>query len=107
MDTQTPETQTYVARAWYRDPAVLVNLGSFVLFVLADETFMKGLPDSWQHVAIKIVLLGNLWIRFQSSTRPVGLSAGTTREVYTIPIKGTGDGTINPGAVSDSTRSKL
>ena len=45
MDTQTGDTQTYVARAWYRDTATLFNLASFVFLVLQDDTFMKGLPD--------------------------------------------------------------
>lgn len=99
MDTQTGETQTYVARAWYRDTATMFNLLTFALLVLGDETFMKGLPDSWQHLATKVILVGNLWIRFQSSTRPVALSHGATREVYTIPVK--------DGTVSDATRRNL
>lgn len=116
MDKQTDETQLYVARGWYRDPATLFNIASFLFLVLSDGEFMKGLPDTVQHAATKFIVLFNLWIRFQSSTRPVALSQGTPREVYTIPMKGTGDGrssgtgsgtSINPGSVSDDTRSKL
>ena len=109
MDTLTAEKQTYVARGWYRDPATMFNIASFAFLVLSDGEFMKGLPDAWQHAATKLIVLFNLWIRFQSSTRPVGLSHGSTREVNTIVIKGTGDGgtNINAGSVSDSTRTKL
>lgn len=112
MDASTGSTQTYVARAWYRDTATLFNLASFAFLVLSDDTFMQGLPESWQHASTKLIVLFNLWIRFQSSTRPVGLSAGTTREVHMIPLKGTGDGgsgslTPSAGSVTESTRAKL
>ena len=110
MDKPTGEMHTYVARAWYRDTATLFNIASFVFLVFSDGEFLKGLPDSWQHVATKFIVLFNLWIRFQSSTRPVGLQEGSTREVHAIAPRttGTGDGSvINAGSVSDDTRSKL
>lgn len=100
MDSATPDTQIYVARGWYRDPATLFNLASFAFLLMGDASFMAGFPDSWRHAADKIIVAFNLWIRFQSSTRPVALSQGATREVYTIPMKG-------DASVSDSTRSKL
>lgn len=110
MDTRTDETHTYVGRVWYRDTATLFNIASFVFLVISDDTFMQGLPDSWQYASTKLIVLFNLWIRFQSSTRPVGLSQGNTREVHSIPPKGTGDGQLStgsPGTVSDATRSRL
>ena len=98
MDTPTGEMHTYVARAWYRDTATLFNLASFAFLVLSDETFMAGLPDSWKHISTKLIVLFNLWIRFQSSTRPVAMTEGATREVHAIAPKDT---------VSDSTRRAL
>lgn len=81
------ETHTYVARAWYRDTATLFNLASFAFLLLQDQTLMAGVPDAWRHLADKLIVAGNLWIRFQSSTRPVALTEGATREVNSIPPK--------------------
>ncbi len=85
MDTNTGETHVYVARVWYRDTATLFNLGSFLFLLLSDQSFMAGFPDQWQHRAEKLIVMLNLWIRFQSSTRPVALQQGTPREVNAIP----------------------
>lgn len=103
LQIQTPDTtHTYVARAWYRDTAMLFNIASFVFLLLQDQTFMAGLPDAWRHLFDKLIVAFNLWIRWQSSTRPVALVAGSTREVHSIPPK-----EIGGGSVSDSTRTKL
>lgn len=100
-------THTYMARVWYRDTATLFLLGSFVWFVIQDKSTVELLiPHQYHELVAKIVLIVALWIRFQSSTRPVALTAGTTREVHSIDPKGTA-GTITTGYVSDSTRNKL
>jgi len=101
MDQASGETHTYVARVWYRDTATLFNMASFLFLVLQDETFMAGFPDRWQHFASKAIVLFNLWIRFQSSTRPVALQQGATREVHAIPPRS------GVGEVSDFTRRNL
>jgi len=78
-------THTYMARVWYRDTATLFNLASFVFLLLQDQTFLAGIPDAYRHMIDKAIVAFNLWIRFQSSTRPVALQQGQSREVHSIP----------------------
>ncbi len=88
MTPQTEETGTthvYVARAWYRDTATWFLIGSFLWFVIQDQANIELLiPHKYHELVAKIVVLVGLWIRFQSSTRPVALHEGMTREVHSI-----------------------
>lgn len=77
-------THTYVARAWYRDTATLFNLASFLALVLQESKIVNVIPERYHPAVVAIVTVLNIWIRFQSSTRPVSLSEGSTREVHSI-----------------------
>lgn len=81
-------THTYVARAWYRDTATLFLIGSFLWFLIQDQQNVEMfIPHKYHDLVAKLVVLIGLWIRFQSSTRPVGFREGATREVHSIPPK--------------------
>lgn len=83
-------THVYVARAWYRDTATLYLIGSFLWFVIQDQANVElFVPHKYHDLVAKNTLLGALFIRWQSSTRPVALKEGTPREVRTIPPRQT------------------
>lgn len=90
-------THIYVARVWYKDTATLFNIASFVYLLLQETEFTKLIPERWHGLTSAFIIAFNLWIRFQSSTRPVALTAGTTVEVHSIEPK-----TIDKGAISDT-----
>jgi hypothetical protein len=78
-------THSYVARVWYRDAATWFNLVSFSAIVLQEASVVTVIPEKYRPMTNMFVVVVNLWIRFQSSTRPVALSQGQTREVKSIP----------------------
>jgi hypothetical protein len=78
-------THTYVSRAWYRDTATLFLIGSFLWFVVQDRAMVEMfIPHEYHDHVAKVVLLIAMFIRFKSSTRPVGWRQGDTREVRSI-----------------------
>lgn len=96
-------THTYVARAWYRDTATWVMLGSFVWFVIQDQSNVElFIPHRYHELIAKAVLLVSLYLRFQSSTRPVAMSQGSVREVKSISPKESS--APSAGSVSNATR---
>lgn len=75
----------YVARAWYRDGATLYLIVSFLWFIIQDRANVDlFIPHQYHEMVAKIVLLGALFLRWKSSTRPVALKDGTMREVNSI-----------------------
>jgi hypothetical protein len=78
-------THTYVARVWYRDTATIFNIVSFVVLVLQEGKVVDVIPERWHPMMVAVVTVLNVWIRFQSSTRPVALKQGTEVEVRSIP----------------------
>ena len=96
-------THTYIARAWYRDTATWFNLVSFCAVLLQETTFQQAIPERYHALMLAAITALNLWIRFQSSTRPVALSPGQPREVASIPPAAPPNG----GSVSDATRRGL
>lgn len=80
----TPTTHTYMARVWYRDTATLFNIASFLFILIQDQTFVATVPAKYHPFITEIILVANIWIRFQSSTRPVALSQGQSVQVQSI-----------------------
>ncbi len=77
-------THMYMARVWYHDTQTLYLLGAFVFLVIQDKEFMANFP-LWVHqIADKLIILGAIWTRFQSGTRPVAFQSGQAREVRSI-----------------------
>ena len=81
------EMHTYVARAWYRDAQTLTLIATFVFFAVQDREVLAMIPATWHPLIDKGIVLVLLFQRFKSATRPVGLTQGATREVYSIPPK--------------------
>lgn len=83
-------THVYVARAWYRDTATLFLIGSFLWFVIQDQSSVEMfIPHQYHEKIAKLVLLIAMFNRWKSSTRPVALKEGTPREVHSIPPRPT------------------
>ena len=78
-------THTYSARVWYKDTATLFNIASFLFILIQDQAFVATIPAKYHPIITEVLLVANIWIRFQSSTRPVALSQGQTVQVNSIP----------------------
>lgn len=92
-------THTYVAIAWYKDWQTWFNILSVIALLLQESSIITIIPERYHGLSTALVTAVNVILRFATSTRPVALSSGVTREVATIPPK-----TINGGSVSNSTR---
>lgn len=78
-------THTYVARPWYRDASTLVGIAGLLLLILQDRDFANLVPEVYHLLLAKAIVALTLILRYTSATRPIGFSAGATREVNSIP----------------------
>lgn len=90
MDPQTElsgTTHTYVAIAWYKDWQTWFNLASVLVLLLQEKDILVVIPEQYHATLTAIVVAINMILRFTITTRPVGITSGTTREVASITPK--------------------
>lgn len=86
MAGETPQvTHTYFSRAWFKDPQTWLLIVGFLWFLANEPTFTTAIPLAAQIWVGRIVLIGALFLRFQSAHRPVASRDGVPVEVHSIP----------------------
>lgn len=78
-------THTYLSRAAWKDAQTWTLVAAFIWFLVQNKEFTDMVPAGLHIWIDRVLVIGLLWQRFYTVTRPVAIFQGTPVEVRSIP----------------------